>query len=401
MSVLIVSLLILGAIVAVFVLAAQGEMLASKGIKWWTILIPGYGEYVFFKTTADCGLLLWMMLGMAVLGIVSSFLAPIFGIFFLILLLFFYFIFSLNLAEAYNRDLSFAIGLFLLPPVFFWMLAYPSEKTEPYDRKLLRLLSLAFAVGLVIVSVGLGGLFYKNRTDILAFTAAYENFRPGEYTQAGSDELADGEAAEEEAGEVPETDAEGTDAETAGEEPATDAGEDSGTAAEETAELPAEAEDVDTAADEDAAPVPYTRYKVVQDSGREKFGWAFLRADAAAAMKAELPVSEYDKMITRKRQVSRYQAALADVILSERVNFGFRYYMLEAGVWGAIFLVVGGLIMAAALTFWILYGGRPSNIRETVFWIPCLALIAVGVAFLCAGTAMKPLSDDIWGNLMG
>ena len=403
MSVLIISLLILGVFTLAVVLLAQGKMLTAKGINGWTILIPGYGEFVFFKTTADCGMLLVVMLVMIVLGIVASFLAPIFGIFFLILVLFFYFIFSLNLAEAYNRETAFAIGLFLLPPVFFWMLAYPSKETEPVDRKLLRLLSLAFAVGLLVVSVGLGGLFYKNRTDPTAITAAYEAYKLDESALIAATEQVEEEPATEESGENPETTEEEAAPEMTAEETVSDTKTEGITLAKYTPASAAIGDEPETAQEDDltdAEPVPYVRYRVVQDSGREKFGWAFLRADVENAMKAELRVSDYDKMITRKRQVALYKAKLETVISAKRAEFGFRYYLLEAGVWAVVFLIAGILIAGSALALWIVYGGRISNIAQTVFWIPVLAVIACAVTFLCAGLTMTTVSDDIMKKLI-
>ena len=117
-------------------------------------------------------------------------------------------------------------------------------------------------------------------------------------------------------------------------------------------------------------------------------------------MKAELRVSDYDKMITRKRQVALYKAKLETVISAKRAEFGFRYYLLEAGVWAVVFLIAGILIAGSALALWIIYGGRISNIAQTVFWIPVLAVTACLAALLCAGLTMTPISADIMKKLI-
>ncbi len=296
------------------------------------------------------------------------------------------------------------------------MLAYPSKETEPFDRKLLRLLSLAFAAGLLVVSVGLGGLFYKNRTDPTAFTAAYEAYELDESALIAATEQVEEESAAEESEENPETTEEEASPETTVEGAASDTQTEGITLAKYTPASAAIGDEPETAQEadltdeeaeerleeleENAEPVPYVRYRVVQDSGREKFGWAFLRADVENAMKAELRVSDYDKMITRKRQVALYKAKLETVISAKRAEFGFRYYLLEAGIWAVVFLIAGILIAGSALALWIIYGGRISNIAQTVFWIPVLAVIACAVAFLCAGLAMTTVSDDIMKKLI-
>ena len=119
-------------LVAAYMFFLYGRILSHHGENGWKILIPFYGMYLLYKKTADCGGLYWTILG---IGIVSGIFQFILGLnysaFFMILSLFFIFLYSINLADAYDRKIGFAFGLFLLPVIFYSILAFPKKEENP------------------------------------------------------------------------------------------------------------------------------------------------------------------------------------------------------------------------------------------------------------------------------
>ena len=108
------------------------KLLNRKGENGFKFLIPVYGGYLFYKKTADNGILYWFFALCLCFGAMSYQLSPIFSIIFLILIEFFHFVFSVNLAAAYDKGLGLSIGLFLLPIVFYFVLAF-SKETAPAE----------------------------------------------------------------------------------------------------------------------------------------------------------------------------------------------------------------------------------------------------------------------------
>lgn len=109
------------------------KLLNQKGEKGVKFLVPVYGGYLFFKKTADCGIMYWFFAIVLVLGSLSYQLSPIFTLVFLILTVFFNFVFAVNLAAAFDQGMGMAIGLFLLPIVFYFVLAFSKATAEGGD----------------------------------------------------------------------------------------------------------------------------------------------------------------------------------------------------------------------------------------------------------------------------
>ena len=109
------------------------KLLNQKGEKGIKFLVPVYGGYLFYKKTADCGIMYWFFAIVLIFGSLSYQLSPIFTLVFLILTVFFNFVFSINLASAYERSFSMGLGLFLLPIVFYFVLAFSKAPAESGD----------------------------------------------------------------------------------------------------------------------------------------------------------------------------------------------------------------------------------------------------------------------------
>ena len=133
MILLIIGLTILTAVVVsvafqlIFSLAGK-KILEKAGAAGMTFFIPVYGLYYFFKQTTDSGVLYWSFMLMICLGVLSSELSVIFLIFFIVLFGFFWFVFNENLGSAFDKSISFGIGLCLLPLPFYYMLAYDDSR---------------------------------------------------------------------------------------------------------------------------------------------------------------------------------------------------------------------------------------------------------------------------------
>ena len=108
------------------------KLLNRKGENGAKFLIPVYGGYLFYKKTADNGILYWFFALCLCFGAMSYQLSLIFAIIFAILIAFFHFVFAINLATAYDKSLGMGIGLFLLPIVFYFILAF-SKETAPAE----------------------------------------------------------------------------------------------------------------------------------------------------------------------------------------------------------------------------------------------------------------------------
>ena len=98
-------------IVTVIAIIAQWKIFTKAGRPGWYSLIPIFNVYQLFKIAGMSG---WMMLLMLI---------PIANIVVSILL-------AVNLAKAFGKGTGFAVGLILLPGIFYLILAFGSAKYE-------------------------------------------------------------------------------------------------------------------------------------------------------------------------------------------------------------------------------------------------------------------------------
>ncbi len=131
MKVFLIALLITaGVAVIAFLLVCEMKIMKKKGLNGARVLIPFFGQYLFYKHAADMGLLVWVLLIAAALAVASGFLSLYFTGFFVILILFFHFLFCINLAYAFGRKTAYGFGLTFLCPVFLGMLAFGKAQFE-------------------------------------------------------------------------------------------------------------------------------------------------------------------------------------------------------------------------------------------------------------------------------
>lgn len=113
---------------SILIICASGKLLSKAEEPWWYILIPFFGIYKIYAI-ADSVILYWA----SILSIIINILAFLVhdGYTWVSWLLSFgtiilYVLFSLNLANAFNKSKKFAIGIIFLPGIFMCILAYGS-----------------------------------------------------------------------------------------------------------------------------------------------------------------------------------------------------------------------------------------------------------------------------------
>ncbi len=125
---------VLAVILVIVFIAAGWRILTKAGDKGWKILIPIYGTYCLYKVANSEGIFWGMFLLSVVSNLLTSFVARsqtpflvITGIT-AIIQLFMMYVYCKNMANAFGKGTGFAIGLFLLSPIFFLILAFgPAE----------------------------------------------------------------------------------------------------------------------------------------------------------------------------------------------------------------------------------------------------------------------------------
>ena len=92
----------------VLTVAAQWVVFQKAGIAGWKSIIPIYNSYCLFKIAWGNG---WIFLAtiIPVVGVIVDFMA------------------MYKLAKSFNKGLGFGIGLFLLRPIFYIVLAFSED----------------------------------------------------------------------------------------------------------------------------------------------------------------------------------------------------------------------------------------------------------------------------------
>ena len=124
MSAWMILLIVIGAALAAFTLLCCARILAKTGENGVKILIPFYGGFLFCKRTAEMGLLFWIQVVVAVIAGLAFLLSPLLGIFVLVNMLVFHFLFCINLSEAFGSGTGLAWLLFFVFPAGLAILAF-------------------------------------------------------------------------------------------------------------------------------------------------------------------------------------------------------------------------------------------------------------------------------------
>ena len=114
---------VIGLVIAVIMIIGQWKVLEKGNKPGWGALIPFYNTYLFCDMV---GVNPWWILIVALSPILSA--IPVIGslasmavsIYFTILL-------NVSIAKAFGKESGFAVGLILLPPVFWLILAFGKE----------------------------------------------------------------------------------------------------------------------------------------------------------------------------------------------------------------------------------------------------------------------------------
>ena len=125
------------AVIAVLALIAGGKILKKAGESPWKILIPIYGSYCLYKV-ARSESIFW---GTILLSVTTSLLSRLIlsaqrtvGTIFLIAVgiisLILAWKYASNMADAFGKGKGFALGLFLLSPIFMLILGFGSAEYQ-------------------------------------------------------------------------------------------------------------------------------------------------------------------------------------------------------------------------------------------------------------------------------
>lgn len=117
-------MLIIALAITTIMIIAMWRILSKAGEPGWGALIPIYGQYLLCKIIGVNPWWLLIIICSPMLNIV-----PLLGtlasaavvIYFLVL-------FSVSLARSFGKEDGFAVGLVLVPPIFYLMLAFGSAK---------------------------------------------------------------------------------------------------------------------------------------------------------------------------------------------------------------------------------------------------------------------------------
>lgn len=96
-------------IIAVIIIIAVWKIFTKAGEPGWNALIPFYNIYKLFKISMGNGWF-FLMLFIPIANVVAAFLL------------------AYNLARAFGKSTGFAVGLFLLQPVFMMILGYSNAQ---------------------------------------------------------------------------------------------------------------------------------------------------------------------------------------------------------------------------------------------------------------------------------
>ena len=103
--------LIIQIIIWIFIIATLGKIFAKAREPSWLVLIPIFNIYILLKIADKSGW--WLLL----------LLVPLFNFIVIIIM-------SVGLAANFGKGIGFAIGLILLPFIFYPILAFGSAKYQ-------------------------------------------------------------------------------------------------------------------------------------------------------------------------------------------------------------------------------------------------------------------------------
>jgi hypothetical protein len=117
-SFIIIFVIAVFAVYLLFTIIGFARILKKGGKDWWISLIPFYNIYTLCEV---CGVNpRWIFL--IIIGSFFSFF-PLLNIFVTVLCFYFQIVLNVSLAKSFGKEPLFAIGLILLPPVFYFILS--------------------------------------------------------------------------------------------------------------------------------------------------------------------------------------------------------------------------------------------------------------------------------------
>lgn len=117
-------ILILVLVLAVFQIIGTWKIFSKMDKKGWISLIPGASTYVLNECIGVNNLWLLIICYGAILNII-----PIIGwLVFLAAIVYFWILANVSLSKSFGKSTGFAVGLCLLPPVFYFLLGIGKDK---------------------------------------------------------------------------------------------------------------------------------------------------------------------------------------------------------------------------------------------------------------------------------
>lgn len=139
-----IAMIVIVLLVAALMIAAGWRVFTKAGQKGWKVLIPFYGDYIFYKIAwktkyffimIACLLAGDTLINMADMAPDLTVIMVILGAILLLIAVILEIMSTVRLAKAFRKRSGFAVGLILLPVVFLPILAFGPAKYRKRKRR--------------------------------------------------------------------------------------------------------------------------------------------------------------------------------------------------------------------------------------------------------------------------
>lgn len=123
----------------ILVAIASWKIFKKAGISGWKALIPIWNAYLLFKLSSSTKYFWYILLSAFIQGFlvalfeVNTIIVNIVEIVTSFAIIYFDYIFSMNLAKSFGKSTKFAIGLFFLPNIFQLILGFGKAEYKKID----------------------------------------------------------------------------------------------------------------------------------------------------------------------------------------------------------------------------------------------------------------------------
>jgi len=123
-----IGLIIIVLILCTLIVIGKWKILKKGGKNGWEALIPFYGDWEICKLVGVCPYWIFIMIAIAIIQASLEELGIIIWLLVNIVSLYFKIIFNVSISKSFGKDPAYAIGLILLPWIFYPMLGLGSSE---------------------------------------------------------------------------------------------------------------------------------------------------------------------------------------------------------------------------------------------------------------------------------